>query len=153
MSPKTKEIVIPREKAVFWLDASGFWRNAHGKFQRKKIIDHFHASIRRDRGGYHLTQINGAVKEKVYFPYEDTALFAFDVIKGQPVMLELNTGKRVRLKPRKLYIKDDQLYMHLGKERIKFTERSLMQMADFIECRNERYFIRMGNRRYPIAEA
>ena len=46
-----KELVVPKEKAVFWLDAHGRWHNKHGVFEHKKIIDYFHSSIRKDAVG------------------------------------------------------------------------------------------------------
>jgi hypothetical protein len=146
-----KEIIIPKEHAVFWLDGQGNWRNRHGKFQRKAIIDHFHASIRKDDGGYYVTQINQNRREKVYFHYDDTALFVFDVQLDDPVQLVLNTGKTVTLRPRKLTIAGDQLYMQLGGERVKFAERALIAMTRLIEEKNDHYVICIRNRRYRIA--
>lgn len=61
---KVKEIVIPRQEAVFWLDSRGYWRNAGGKFRKKKIIDHFHSCISRDENGYFLYQQKGDVFEE-----------------------------------------------------------------------------------------
>ena len=75
---ETKEFVVPKEKAVFWLDAYGRWHNEHGVFEHKKIISYFHSSIRKDAEGYYLFQKhNDHTIEKVYFKYEDTALFVF----------------------------------------------------------------------------
>lgn len=152
MVKKLKEIVIPKEKAVFWLDKHGLWRGSHGKFQKKKIIDHFHASIRKDRDGYYLTQINGDIREKVYFPYEDTALFVFDVIRDEDIILELNTRKRIALEPARLFIKADSLYMHAGDETVKFNERSLIKISALIESVDGQYVIRGKNRKYAIPE-
>ena len=96
---KIKENVIPKEDAVFWLDKHGRWCNANGKFEHQKIIDYFHSCIKRDQGGYYLSQINGNCREKVYFPYEDQALFVFDVIRQDDMMLILNTKKQIALDP------------------------------------------------------
>ena len=81
MKKKQIEIVISKEDAIFWLDKNGRWHNAHGEFQHKKIIDYFHSSIQKDEKGYYLFQERGNLREKVYFHYEDTALFAVDLIK------------------------------------------------------------------------
>ncbi len=146
-----KEIVIPKEKAVFWLDKNGCWNNKHGKFELKKIIDHFHSSIKKDEAGYHVSQVNGDCLEKVYFPYEDTALFVFDVIReGDDISLVLNTKKIIGLDPERLSVKDDALYMYDENELVKFTERSFMKISDIIETEGERYFIRIGDTRYGI---
>jgi hypothetical protein len=108
------EIVIPKENAVFRLDANGCWHNESGRFRNKKIIDYFHASIRKDADGYFLFQNRDNCTEKVYFPYEDTALFVFDVILGDPITLVLNTGERSSLEPLNLFVQNDGLYVTIG---------------------------------------
>jgi hypothetical protein len=150
MSEKIKEIVIDKDQAVFWLDANGCWQNENGKFRHKKIIDYFHSCIKRDQQGYYLYQQNGNRAEKVYFPYEDQALFVMGVIRQDDIRLVLNTKKQIKLKPRKLFTKNDCLYMHMGEEIIKFAEQGLMQIAPFLEAENKRLFIRIKNRRYAI---
>jgi hypothetical protein len=150
MASRRKEIVVAKEDAVFWLDKHGFWHSKEGKFQHKKIINYFHSSIRKDKAGYHLSQTYRDYKEKVYFPYEDTALFVFEVVKGDDIILVLNNKKRIKLKPRKLWIKDDSLYMNLGEDLIKFSENGLVRIADLIEYENDQYFMRVRDRRYKI---
>jgi hypothetical protein len=150
MKKKYTEIVIPKEKAVFWLDENGRWQNVHGEFQHKKIIDYFHSSIQKDEKGYYLFQERGNLREKVYFHYEDTALFVVDLIKENDITLILNTKRRVKLKPKNLYTKNDNLYMRMGTETIKFTERGLMKISDLLEFSDEQYFIKVNNRRYRI---
>ena len=150
MVKKIKTIVIPKEEAVFWLDKNGRWHNENGQFKHKKIVKYFHSSIKRDQHGYYLYQINGNNAEKVYFPYEDQALFVFDVIRQDDVILVLNTGRHIGLKARKLFIKNDCLYMHLDREIIKFSEQGLFKIAQLIEEINGRLYIRVKNRRYEI---
>ncbi len=107
---KLKVKVIPKEKAVFWLDKNGRWHNKDGTFEHKKIIKFFHSSIKKDKNGYYLSQDLGTHTEKVYFKYEETALFVFDIIKNkEEIILVLNTKKRIRLEPEKLFIKEDSL--------------------------------------------
>ncbi len=149
-----KEIIIPKEKAVFWLDTNGCWHNVHGKFQHKKIIDYFHASIQKDQNGYYLTQSNGQIMEKVYFRYEDTALFVFDVeITNDNVLLNLNTQKQINLNPTKLFTHKDSLYMQLGDDRIKFVERALMKISKMMTSSDDQFFITIHHRKYKIDEA
>lgn len=150
MPKKIKEIVIPKDQAVFWLDRNGRWCNQFGEFQHKKIIDFFHSSIGKDKDGYFVGQMRENLREKVYFHCEDGALFVFDVIKDQDIVLTLNTGKKIKLKPKKLWIRDDSLYMQERGEQVKFTERSLMKISDLIEFNENQYFIRLGNRKYKI---
>jgi len=150
MKKKYTEIVISKDDAVFWLNANGRWHNAHGEFQHKKIIDYFHSSIQKDEKGYYLFQERGNLREKVYFHYEDTALFAVDLIKDEDITLILNTKKQLKLKPKNLFIKNDNLYMRLGQETIKFAERGLMKMSDLLEFKDDQYFIKVKNRRYRI---
>ena len=152
MAEKLQEIVIPKEKAVFWLDKNGFWNNKGGKFEHKKIIDFFHASIRKDEAGYYLFQTRDNYREKVYFHYEDTALFVFDVIKNKDVTLVLNTGKQIMLEPGNLSIHNDSLYVQLGNEWAKFTERSLLKISDLMEFIDGDYFLRMDKRKYKLKE-
>jgi hypothetical protein len=152
MKNKRREIIIPKDRAIFWLDKNGRWHNAHGEFEHKKIIDYFHSSIKRDENGYYLFQKRENVQEKVYFHYEDTALFAVDLIKDNDITLILNTKKQIRLKPRNLFIREDNLYMRMGKETIKFTERGLMKISDLLEYDNDRYFIKINKRKYKIPQ-
>jgi len=150
MAKRLRKIIIPKEKAVFWLDKNGFWHNKYGKFQHKKIIEYFHVSIKKDKDGYYLGQVRDNCREKVYFHYEDKALFVFDVIKDNDITLVLNTKKQIKLKPKNLYIKDDNLYMSIRDDAIKFTEHSLMKISDLLEYEGDQYFIRIENRRYEI---
>ncbi len=152
MNQKRTEIVIPKDQAVFWLDKNGRWHNEHGEFQHKKIIAYFHASIHKDENGYFLFQQSENFKEKVYFHYEDTALFAIDLISEDDITLVLNTQKRIKLKPKKLWLRDDSLYMQSGGENIKFVERGLMKISDLLEFTNDQYFIKVKNRRYRIPQ-
>jgi hypothetical protein len=131
-SETKKEIVVSHEDAVFWLDRWGHWCNAHGRFEHKKIIDYFHAAIDRDEHGYFVSQVNGDILEKVYFRYEDTALFVFDVIVEDTIVLVLNTRRQMPLDPGKLVICDDNLYVCDGTERIKFNQSSMMRMSPFL---------------------
>jgi hypothetical protein len=135
------------------LDKNGYWHNKHGKFQHKKIIDYFHSAIKKDKDGYYLSQQRDNFSEKVYFRHEDGALFVFDVIKADDVVLVLNTKRQIKLKPRKLFVNDDSLYMTEGDEIIKFTEQGLMKISDLLEYEDDRYFIRVKGRRYAIKDA
>jgi hypothetical protein len=152
MSAKRSVMVIPKEKAVFRLDGRGRWCNVHGVFRNRKIIDYFHSAIRRDDNGYFVCQEREDVTEKVYFPYEDTALFVFDVIISETIVLVLNTKAKLTLSPENLFIANDSLYIRRGDERIKFTERALMKLTDTLEFAEGAYYIRLAAGRFPIAE-
>ena len=98
MTENSKEIVIPKDKAVFWMDRRGRWHNEHGPFENKKIIDYFHTCIRKDADGFYLTQVRDGMREKVYFPFEETALFVFNIRRDDAnVTLILNTGEEINL--------------------------------------------------------
>jgi hypothetical protein len=152
MSPALPEVVIPRENAVFRLDARGRWCNRHGVFRNRRICDHFHAAIRRDAAGYHLRQELPDRVEKVYFPYEDTALFVVQVALGDPVELTLNTRRQVALDPALLFVRGESLYLTLEGERVKFTERATLKIAEAMEFTPAGYGIRTGERVQPIPE-
>ena len=150
MTKQPKEIVISKDKAVFWLDSNGRWHNKHGQFEHRKIIDFFHSSIRKDKEGYFVAQVTESYLEKVYFRYEDTALFVFNVIKNEGIFLILNTKKQIKLNPEKLYIKDDYLYTRDEEDLVKFTEQSMMKISKYMENDNDRYFIKINDKRFNI---
>jgi hypothetical protein len=64
----------------------------------------------------------------------------------------LNTKKRIKLKPKKLWLRDDSLYMQSGSANIKFIERGLMKVSDLLEFTNDQYFIKVKDRRYRIPQ-
>ncbi|MGM0453892.1 MAG: MFS transporter permease [Thermodesulfobacteriota bacterium] len=148
------EVVIAKEKAVFWLDGQGYWRNAGGRFRKKKIVDYFHRAISRDEDGYFVRQDKGGVMEKVYFPYEDTALFVFDLwFDNGSAGLLLNTGQQISLDPSQLYVKDDNLYLDRGADRVKFTVRAMMKLSQYFEeDDNGGLWLRIAGDRWQIPE-
>ena len=146
------EIIIPKENAVFWMDDRGRWHNRHGRFEHKRIIDHFNRSIRRDKDGYYVTQTRGDIREKVYFAYDDTPLFVFRVIAGDPIHLVLNTGETIVLDPARLFVEADQLYQKRGDECIKFTDRTLLAMAPYLDESTAGFNLHIGDRTWPIPD-
>ena len=121
-------MTVPKEKAVFRLDRHGNWHTDEGKFTNRNIIRYFHSMIKKDEGGYFLEQEREQVIEKVYFSYEDTALFVFQVIDRDGVVLRLNTGERVKLDPEKLFVNDK---VHLSPDGHKvFAETVLSAIAN-----------------------
>lgn len=150
--PSLTEIVIPKENAVFWMDDQGRWHNRHGRFEHKRIIDHFNQAIRRDRDGYYVTQIRGDIREKVYFAFGDTPIFVNRVITGEPIQLTLNIGVTIELDPSRLFVHRDQLYQRRNDERIKFADRALLAMAPYLEESPEGLSVRIDNHIYPIPD-
>jgi hypothetical protein len=147
-----KCICIPPEQAVFWLDGQGRWHNQGGPFRKKAIIDHFNAAIARDDRGYYVGQQRGAVEERVYFPYEDTALFVVDLIWDDPARLLLNTGGQAAMVAEDLFIRQDGLYAQLGDEVAKFAERALIKLCDRISGGRRCILTTPGGRQIPIRE-
>jgi hypothetical protein len=153
MAENSKEVVIPKEDAVFWMDKRGRWHNAHGPFQNKKIIDYFHACIRKDVDGFYLTQIRDGITEKVYFNYEKTALFVFNIERDDTgVTLILNTGEALPLDPANLYVHADVLIQKHDDTLIKFTDRTMMMIADLIEDNAGQYLFQWEGRQWPVKE-
>lgn len=152
MSTKPAEIVIRREDAVFRLDRRGRWCNEFGVFRNHRISEYFHSAIRRDAGGYFVCQERGNLTEKVYFPYEDTALFVTDLTLGPAITLRLNTRRQIELEPAQLFVAGDSLYLTAGDDRIKFTERALLKLSEVMDFTSEGYFIRISGRRHRIRE-
>lgn len=141
---------IPKENAVFWLDKDGFWHNRHGKFEHPRIIAYFHGAIRKDEQGYHLYQQHEQVLEKVYFHYEDTALFVFDIRPDKGFTLILNTRKEAPLVPSALFIRQDNLYVSLESETAKFSERSLLKLSPYLQYDNDRIYLKSDDGPYEI---
>ncbi len=156
MTDKRPLRTIPKEEAVFRLDGEGRWHNRHGVFEHPRIIAFFHAAIRWDDKGFYLYQETGDYIEKVYFPYQDTALFVFDVEIKDTGMLRLNTGRRVPLEPSRLLLVKERLYQRLDDEAgdlvIKFTERSLMKLAGHLQETGNRFQLVLNRHHYPIPE-
>lgn len=155
MNKKEKrEFVVPKEEAVFWLDAYGRWHNEHGVFEHKKIVAYFNASIRKDANGYHLFQKrDDNTIEKVYFTYEDTALFVFDIkIQDKPdeIRLILNTKKTIPLDPDALFVQNDNLYVEHDGDRIKFLDRAMLKLADRLQFSEKRYRFELSDRTCDI---
>jgi hypothetical protein len=149
-----KEVVVPKENAVFRLDAHGRWHNQHGVFEHKKIIAHFNSSIRKDADGYHLFQkLGDHTIEKVYFKYEDTALFVFDVNtpdSSDKIRLILNTKEEIPLDPKTLFIQNDNLYLEHGGHRIKFIDRAMLKLAHRLEFDQQQYRLEFSGKTYDI---
>ena len=147
-----KQIIIPKDQAVFRMDGNGRWHNSYGPFEHAKIIHHFHASIRKDARGFHLYQEQEGVVEKVYFPYEDTALFVFDVEIKNPVILTLNTGRMFTLQPEDLFVNGDCMYVRIDEDRAKFTDRCLMKMAPLLSYEADRHVLKIHAQSFVISE-
>ncbi|HEX5680360.1 MAG TPA: hypothetical protein VFX82_05960, partial [Desulfobacterales bacterium] len=83
-------------------------------------------------------------------PYEDTALFVVDVQLGEEITLVLNTQRRLSLETDRLWIENDGLYLTDAGERIKFSDRALLKLADRLDFEQDAYFIRAGGGRRRI---
>lgn len=142
-SHHSKEIVIPKDKAVFWMDGAGRWHNQHGLFQHKKIIDHFNASIQKDENGYYLTQQSDNIIEKVYFHHAETALFAVDVAFGDPPKMRLNTGIELTIVPTALFICGDDLFYRMENQLVKFNQLALLKVSEKMTFHQGRCILKM----------
>lgn len=152
MTEKNQEIIIKKEDAVFWMDGNGRWHNQHGEFEHKKVIAYFNQSIQYDSDGYFVSQVRGDMVEKVYFPYQETALFAVDILQHDEVRLLLNTRKRVPLNPEKLFIRNDTLFMYSENQLIKFSDRSMIKLSDQLDDANGQLTIHLNGLSYAIEE-
>jgi len=152
MTEKNQDIIIPKEDAVFWMDGNGRWHNQHGEFEHKKVIAYFNQSIEYDADGYFVSQVRDDMLEKVYFPYQETALFAVDIILNDDILLCLNTGKQIPMDPKKLIIREDSLFMHLENQIIKFTDRSMMKLSNLFDDANGKLTLLLKGVHYTIQE-
>jgi hypothetical protein len=144
-------MIIPKEKAVFRLDKNGVWHIDDEKFTNQKIINYFHSIIKKDKDGYFLEQEHKHFIEKVYFPYEDTPLFVFRIIKRDDgLILCLNTGESIKLDPETLIMKNDSLYVQNGEDLIKLNANALLLLARYMDDVDDKYFITIDEKRYLI---
>ncbi len=152
MANDTKPVkTIPREKAVFRLDKNGNWRVDDEKFTHRKIINRFHSLIKKDQGGFFLEQEHRHYIEKVYFPYEDTALFVTRIDEKDGLTLCLNTGAQIPLDPEQLLVKNDDLYVRFGEDLIKFNGNALVTLAGYLEGAADEYVVNIDGKKYVIA--
>jgi hypothetical protein len=152
MQAHLETITISKEDAVFWMDAEGRWHNEHGPFEHPKVSAYFHACIQRDADGYYVGQQRDDVYEKVYFRYEDTALFVFRVdISPEDIALRLNTGQTLRLEPTDLFIKADHLYTQTPFGVARFNQSSLLEISKQMEEENGDLYLTIGRARFKIA--
>jgi hypothetical protein len=143
-------MTIPKGKAVFRLDKNGVWHINDEKFENKKIINYFHSLIKKDKDGYFLEQEHKHHIEKVYFPYEDTPLFVFRIIKKKGLVLILNTGENIKLDPEKLLMKNDNLYLKNNEDLIKFNDNALLSIADYMDGQDDQYVINIDGEKHLI---
>ena len=145
-------MVIPKEKATFRLDKNGIWFIGDDKFTNQKIINYFHSVIKKDKDGFFLMQEHKHFIEKVYFPYEDTPLFVFHVIKKGGLTLILNTSENIELDPKNLIIRNENLYLKRDEDLVKFSENALVSLASYMEDNHNQYSINIDGKKYIIPE-
>ncbi len=150
MQQEQREIIISKEDAVFWMDKNGAWHNEHGKFEHPRIIKYFNASIKKDENGYYVLQETPECKEKVYFRYEDTALFVFDIKINEDIVLILNTNDTMPFDPKQLFSRDDNLYIQTSEHRVKFKDRALLKISKFMEEKDGQLFFKIKGKTYPV---
>ena len=142
MTSEKKSIIVPKEKAVFWMDKNGVWHNEHGKFEHPKIIRHFNRSIQKDDLGYYLFQETDEFEEKVYFPHEDAVLFVVDFSLEEKLNLTLNTTKTIPLDPTQLFTRNDGLYLQTPEHCIKFSQHALLKLSRYMEETDGKFCLR-----------
>ncbi|WP_319576126.1 MFS transporter permease [uncultured Desulfobacter sp.] len=153
MARTKKQNIIPKEQAVFWMDKDGAWHNEHGELEHHKIIKYFNQSIQKDDNGYFLCQTINDVEEKVYFLYEETAVFVVDLAKKDAgIELTLNTLDTIILDPEALVIKKDALFMETDAHLIKFTQKALAKMTSFLKDTPQGLALNLGRTQTIIRE-
>lgn len=150
VSQTRKQIIVSKEDAVFWMDKNGNWNNEHGKFEHPKIIRYFNSSIKKDENGYYVHQVSDEVEEKVYFSYEDTALFVVDVKEKEGMIFIFNNNDTVKIDSGQLFIREDNLYLQTPEHRVKFTSRALLKISKFMEEKDGQLSFTVNGRTYPV---
>ena len=147
------EIIIPQDKAVFWMDDTGRWHNRHGPFEHPKIIRYFNRSIQKDEDGYFVAQGSGDVIEKVYFPFVVTALFVVDLAVGDPFKVKLNIQQELDLDSERLFLFKEDLYYRMENDIAKFNPHALLKISNYIDFKGKRYRLKIGSEQHIIKEA
>jgi len=142
--------IIPKENAIFRLDKNGVWHIEGEKFTNPKIINYFHSIIKRDKDGWFLEQEHEHFIEKVYFPYEDTPLFVFHIVRNRELLLCLNTGEKMPLDPEKLFMKDDNLYIRNNEDIIRLSAEAMQTLAEYITDADGQYVIDIVGKKHLI---
>ena len=150
VSQTRKQIIVSKEDAVFWMDKNGNWNNEHGKFEHPKIIRYFNSSIKKDENGYYVHQVTDGVEEKIYFPYEDTALFVVDVKEKEDIIFILNNNDTIKLDAEQLFVRDDSLYLQTPEHKVKFTSRALVKISRFMEEKNGQLSFTVNGKTHPV---
>ena len=150
VSVNKKQIIISKEDAVFRMGKNGDWYNEHGKFEHPKIIKYFNASIKKDENGYYVHQETEDHEEKVYFSYEDTALFVSDVKVNENIVLILNNNETIKFSPEHLFTRNDALYLQTPEHKIKFKDSALLKISKFMEEKDGQLFFKIKGKTYPV---
>jgi len=146
-----KQIIISKEDAVFWMDKHGQWQNDHGPIEHPRIIKYFNSCIRKDDMGYFVHQKTENTEEKVYFSYEDTAIFVIRIRFENDVTLILNNGDSIILDPAKLYTADDSLFAKTADHLIKFNTGTLLKISKYLnEIKEGELFFEWKENSYQV---
>ncbi len=145
-----KQIIVSREDSVFWMDENGVWKNEHGRFEHPKIIKYFNSSINKDDDGYYVCQVTDEFEEKVYFPYDETAVFAVDIKITEDVQVVLNIRSAVSLDDGRLFSKNDNLYLDTAQHLVKFSAQVLIKLSRFMKDIDGQMVLDINDRIYPV---
>ncbi len=150
-SKDLKQITISKEDAVFWMDKHGQWQNDHGPIEHPRIIKYFNSCIRKDDMGYFVHQKTENTEEKVYFSYEDAAIFVIGIRFDDDISLMLNNGNSTILDPAELYTGDDSLFVKTVDHLIKFNTGTLLKMSKYLnEIKEGELFFEWKENSYPV---
>lgn len=152
MDEEIKNVVVPKEEAVFRMDGNGVWHNRHGRIAHPRIIEYFNGAIDKDADGFFLYQAYDNIQEKVYFPFEGTAWFAVDVVMSPGITLVLNTRRKVPLLAEALFTEKGCLCMRFGDGYVKFTEKVQRMLSEFIREDGDRLFFQADGGSVEIIE-
>ena len=66
------------------------------------------------------------------------------------LILRLNTGEKIKLDPKKLFVRNDNLYIQNDDDLIKFNEYALFSLAEYMDDEDDQYAIYLDGKRYLI---
>lgn len=135
-----------------YLDRNGNWFHNNEEFVHQGMIKAFYENIISDERDSYSVRIGSS---EVPIEVEELVLWVTDAEineKSSEISLSLTNGEDVRLdNSSSLYIKNDELYLHLQDGRkAKFFRKSYNILTRYLEENKGQFFIRAGKLKINI---
>lgn len=140
------------------IDKEGNWYYQGLPIIKREIYLHLNRCLRKDPSGRYILLMDG---EKCYLEVEDTPYVVKEVRLGAgpqpdpPLFVKLNDETEEELKADTLRVgKDNVLYCKV-KDALygaRFLRASYYQMAQFLQCDGEKYYLVVGDKKFYLEQ-